>query len=218
VCIADALGVVGAGLGLLGVILALAVPIGIELARRPVLRIERADDANSPDPCWRIVHVRVINEPLRGWRGRFLLRNSASGCRVAMEFRSLSDGKSLPARGKWSANAEPLMIIPDDDDPGRFRQAFDLSKIPQTLTLDVSPSADGEPVAIAIKHNGDAVAYAFDPWLYAGGNLRNEEYALPHEQYEVTVTARAGGIGSEPRRFLLHNDGTEYRDLRLENA
>ncbi len=203
---------VGAAFGIVGVILALGVPAYVEWARRPCLRIEKADDANSPDPYWRIVHVRVINEPLSGRLSRILLRNSATGCRVSIEFRSKSDGKTVTARGKWSAQPEPLAIIGYGEQVGR---AYDPEKIPMGLTLDLSASEEGETVAIAIKHNNDAAAFAYDPEVYALGNLRNDEYQLPDELYEVTVLAQAGEIKSLGR-FLLRNAGTTPRDLRLE--
>ena len=111
----EALGLIGAGLGFVGVVLALGVPAFVEWSRRPRLRIESAADANSPDPYWRIVHIRVINEPLSGWRSHIFLRNSAAGCRVSMEFKSKSDGKTVEARGKWSAQPEPLAIIGQGD-------------------------------------------------------------------------------------------------------
>jgi hypothetical protein len=215
---ADALGLVGAALGLVAVVLAVAVPLSVEWARRPRLRVELGSDANR-DPHWRIVHVHVVNEPLRGRLAKYLLRNPAAGCQVTMEFVSRSDRSrvpagDMPARGKWSARPQPLSPLPVT--PGTFAWVFDLEKIPQALTLDVSPSTGGEPVAVAIKHDGDAQAYAFDPEIYAYGNLRNDAFALPHEAYDVTVTAHAGEIPSEPHRFVLHNAGTAYRDLRLE--
>jgi hypothetical protein len=210
---ADALGLVGAALGLVAVALAVAVPLSVEWARRPCLRIERGSDANH-DPYWRIVHVHVFNEPLRGRLAKYLLRNPAAGCRVTMEFVSRSDGSRVSARGKWSARSEPFAIVPVG--PAKLGQLFDPERLPQTMTLDVSPSAAGEPVAVAIKHNGDAQAYAYDPEIYAHGNLRNDVFALPHEAYDVTVTAQAGEIPSEPCRLVLYNAGTAYRDLRLE--
>ncbi|HEY2333652.1 MAG TPA: hypothetical protein VGH58_01420 [Solirubrobacterales bacterium] len=209
----EALGLIGAGLGLVGVILALAVPAFVEWSRRPSLRIESTADANRPDPYWRIVHVRVVNEPLSDWRSRFLLRNSATGCRVSMEFKSKSDGKAVKARGKWSAQPEPLAIIGQGD---AIRRVYDPEKIPVGLTLDLSATEEGETIAVAIKHNNDPAAYAYDPEVYALGNLRNDDFQLPDELFEVTVIAQAGEIKSPPRRFLLHNAGTSPRDLRLE--
>jgi len=130
-----------------------------------------------------------------------------------MQFKSTSDGRVLTARGKWSAQPEPLAIIGYGEQVGRV---YDPEKIPVALTLDLSASDEGETVAVAIKHNNDAAAFAYDPEVYALGNLRNDELQLPDELYEVTVVAQAGEIKSPPRRFLLHNAGTSPRDLRLE--
>jgi hypothetical protein len=119
------------------VVLALAVPAFVEWSRRPSLRIEKADDANSPDPYWRIVHIRVVNEPLAGRLSRVLLRNSATGCRVSMKFTSKSDGKTIDARGKWSAQPEPLAIIGYGEQVGRV---YDPEKIPVCL-IHITQSA-----------------------------------------------------------------------------
>jgi hypothetical protein len=81
----------GVILGLVGIALAIAIPLLVEYTRRPALRIERGDDANS-DP-YRIVHVKVINEPLKGLRGQWLLRNDAAGCKLNMTFCSHSGQK-----------------------------------------------------------------------------------------------------------------------------
>lgn len=210
----EALGLIGAGLGFIGVMLALAVPAFVEWSRRPRLRIESTADANSLDPYWRIVHVRVVNEPLSGWRSRILLRHSAAGCRVSMVFKSKSDGRPVTARGKWSAQPEPLTIISRGNSAVR---AYDPERIPAGLTLDLSATEQGETVAVAIKHNNEAAAFAYDPEVYALGNLRNDAFQLPDELYEVTVVAQAGEIKSPPRRFLLHNAGSTPRDLQLES-
>lgn len=122
--------------------------------------------------------------------------------------------QSIDARGKWSAQPEPLAIIGQS---AAVRRVYDPEKIPVCLTLDLSATEDGETVAVAIKHNNDAAAFAFDPEVYALGNLRNDELQLPDELYEVTVVAQAGEIKSPPRRFLLHNEGTSPRDLRLQS-
>ena len=37
---------------------------------------------------------------------------------------------------------------------------FDLTKVPQTLRLDLAPDLEGEPVPVAIKFAGDTAAFA----------------------------------------------------------
>lgn len=215
---AEVLGLVGAGLGVLAVVLAIFVPLAVEWGRRPRLRIERGREVDR-DPHWRIVHIHVVDKPLGGLFANFLLRNPATGCHVTMELVSRSGASRVISRGKWSARSEPFAIVPvvapnirrsrprawrSFVRPRRRRphaalaQVFDPERLPQTLTLDVSPSTVGEPVAVAIKHDGDAQAYAFDPEIYVFGNLRNPAFALPDKAYDVTVTAHAGEISSKP--------------------
>lgn len=186
--------------------LTILVPAGVEWAKRPRLVVKPGHDANSDDPYWRIVHVRVVNLP--GLLHKLILRSQAAGCSVKLEFVSCSDNSKLSVEGKWSGRPEPLTAVPNG-----YR--YDPQMILPTRILDVSPNSYGEAVAVAIKHNGDAVAYADRPELYENGNLRSSRLALPHERYDVTVTARAGDISSKPTCFRLDNDGVTPRDLRL---
>src|SRR5262245_24894775 len=104
----------GTVLAVIGILLALGVPLFVEWSRRPKLMIERGDDANQRDvdPPWRIVHVKIANLPLRGLLGRWLLRNPATACRVAITFKSTSDGREVQMAGRWSGSPEPLSLVP----------------------------------------------------------------------------------------------------------
>jgi hypothetical protein len=110
------------------VLVAIGVPLGIERAKWPELRVEKAEDANARHltPVARIVHVRVTNQPHNGWLGRLLLRNTANGCKVDITFRSRSDGKVTPMQGRWSATPQPLTS-----------GMFDNEKVPQSLRFDL---------------------------------------------------------------------------------
>jgi hypothetical protein len=54
----------GAALGIVGILLAIAIPLYVEYSRRPSLSIDRADDVNHEERGWRIVHIKVVNTPL----------------------------------------------------------------------------------------------------------------------------------------------------------
>jgi hypothetical protein len=81
-------------LGFAEIAAAIGIPLRIEYLKRPQLRIERANDLNSEPlgTMMRIVHIRVVNSPIEGRTGRWLLRNPADGCRVTITLRSRSDG------------------------------------------------------------------------------------------------------------------------------
>ena len=202
-----------------GVGAAIFVPLWIEYKKRPRLSIETAADANHPSGEWRIVHVRVVNPPIRGRFGRALLRNLATGCTVQISFRSMSDGSGpLPIRGSWSARPEPLqdLIVTDARGVPSLQVVYDQQKQGARWTYDVSPGDAGEGIAVAIKHDGDDAAYAFaDELLYQSpSGLRHPAVELPHTEYEVTVRAQAGEIVAE-QSFRLHNQGSRYTGLGL---
>jgi hypothetical protein len=214
---------VGVLLGLLGIAAAIYIPLKIEALKRPKLRIEWAADANNPGmyggPA-RIAHIAVINEPIDGWLGKWLLRNPATGCQVTLSYRSRSDEKGFWTAGKWSAKPEPLIWLPVENDDGTqsINQFADSTKLPDMLIYDISPGHRGGVVAVALKRDGERQAYAFGWMLYAAlpdGPLADASLELPHDAYEVTIEAEAGGIECSAR-FLLHNEGDHHTGLKLD--
>jgi hypothetical protein len=205
----------GEWIGVAAVAIAIVVPLGIEAAKRPRLRIEKGEHVDHSDepPRWRIVHVRVVNEPIRGPIGKLLLRNSAPGCEVSIWMKSRRDDKRLECLlGKWSATPEPLQRVQSGDS---LIAIADRQKIGAATRYDVQPGGHGEPVAIAIKHDGDSEAYAYGIELYFGtGALRNPELALPDPEYEVYVEAVAGQRRTA-EWFRLLNTGTDYNGLTV---
>jgi hypothetical protein len=223
--------VIGIVLGLAGIAVALGIPLFIEWSRRPRLRIQRADDANRRDaePPWRVVHVKVANEPLRGWRSRCLLRNPATSCRVEVIFKSESDGAETRMPGRWAAGPEPISrvvfpprvdieYLPIDPSAGvpDVQWHFDPTKLPQSARLDISADSEGEPVPIALKYRGEEQAFGFTGESYAYDGWRNPNLALPDERYTVTVRASAGGITAKAD-FRLDNSGDAETHFRLQS-
>jgi hypothetical protein len=215
------------GLGLLGIALAIFIPLRVEYERRPRLRIERGEDLNATNlpysmPSYRIVHVKVYNEPISGWPARWLLRNTATGCHVKLRLRSRSDGSATPWwRGKWSARPEPIQTLTVTLRDGReiLQQFWDPQKEPAMFTYDLPSGEDGEGVAVAIKHDGDTEAYAYAASVYRHlpGPLKDAGLALRDTEYDVTVRATAGEIVEE-ETFFLRNEGLHYTGLSFHAA
>jgi hypothetical protein len=201
----DAATWISLAISFLAVLVAIIVPLAIERTKWPELRLDKADDANARhlNPVARFVHVRVTNLPLDGWRGRWLQRNTANGCKVEITFRSKSDGKATPMPGRWSATPQPLTL-----------GVFDNEKVPQSLRFDLPPDEQGEVVAVAIKRDGSASAFGFTSYSYADPAMCLPVLALPDEEYVVEVRAHAGPIEAH-RSFVLTNSGTTHRDLHL---
>jgi hypothetical protein len=198
----------GTVLGLIGVLLALSVPLTIERLRRPRLRIERADDVNAEDPdsnfAFRLLHIRVVNEPLGRWLTRWLLRNSATGCRVQIRFVSQSDQSVVKMAGRWTATGQPLT----------HDNKYDANLVPQTLRFDVPADPAGEQLGIAVKIDGEDDAYGFTSASYGAPGFQLAKLRLPHQAYRVDVEARAGGI-TATKTFLLDNPDGRCTSFRL---
>lgn len=213
----------GVLLGLFGIAAAIYIPLKIEALKRPKLSIQWAADVNNAGMFGgptRIAHIAVVNEPIEGWLGKWLLRNPASGCQVKLSYRSRSDEKGPWTAGKWSAKPEPVQWLPVQSEDGTqsINQFPDTEKLPDMLVYDVSPGRRGGVVAVALKRDGERQAYAFGWMLYAAlpdGPLADSSLELPHDAYEVTVEVEAGGI-ERSATFLLHNDGDLHTGLRLD--
>jgi hypothetical protein len=170
----------------------------------------------------RIAHIAVVNEPIKGWLGKWLLRNTATGCKVTLTYRSRSDESTFKTPAKWSAKPEPVQWLPTEKSDGKLAiyQYVNVEAMPDTMVNDLSPSRDGSTVAVALKRDGESHAYAFCWMLYASlpdDPLSHPDAALPHDAYEVEVEVEvdAGGIGCSAT-FLLHNGGDRHTDLRLD--
>lgn len=211
------------GIALVGIGLAIYIPLKVEALKRPQLRIEWAADANNPSMYGgptRIAHIAVVNEPIEGRLGKWLLRNPATGCQVKLTYKSRSDEQTFTTPGKWGAKAEPVQWLPTERPDGTLGldQYVNVESMPDTMVYDLPPGRRGSTVAIALKRDGERQAYAFSWRLYASlpdRPLSDSESALYHDAYEVDVEVDAGGIGCAAR-FLLHNEGDHHTGLRLD--
>jgi hypothetical protein len=208
--------VVGVALGFVGIALAIVVPLFIEAQRRPSFRVERAEDGNEREspPYRRFVGIRVINETIPGWRGRWLLRNTATGCRVFTHIRSRSDGQTTRLMLRWSAAQRPLSMVIEDGNPW-FR--YDQTKVPQTLLLDVHPDPHGEHLTLALKTDGDTSAYGFSSLSWSRADWRFPEWELSDDVYDIAILVQTG-TEKAAAFFVLHNEGDRHTGLRLTDS
>jgi hypothetical protein len=210
------LGLIAVLVSVVGILVAIGIPLEIERRKRPALKIERSDDLNVlGDNPFRIVHLRVTNQPLGGRLGKLLLRNSATGCRVDVTFKSRSDGRETHIAGRWSAHAQPLERHALRS--GELAEIFHPEAVPPTLILDLSPDPAGQTLGIAIKRAGARSAFAFTSESYADRSMCPPNYELADTEYDVIVRAHAGPI-SESARFVLRNDAAAYTGLTLRTS
>lgn len=201
---------------LVAVLVAIAVPLWIESRRRPKLMLELGEPAIGHGGAFKFLHARIINEPLES---KWLLRNTATGCRASLSFEELGTGKRpvqhAPAR--WAATAEPLSIFPSAG--GTASSIFDITKLPQSYRFDLSPDEGGEAITVALKHEGQSSAFAFNGESYLAGAAAARyalpKFELPGDEYRLTVRVAAGGLHAE-RDFRLRNYGSKMDDFVLE--
>jgi hypothetical protein len=192
---------------LTSILVAVAVPLAIEHARRPILRIEPGDPIVTSE--WSGVHVRVRNLPMteRNWLarfpGRWLTAFAADGCWVRV-FIFRGDDDVVGFDGKWTSRQEPISTahVPGGSVGAVTRiEYFDPQRLPGIHHITLQPGPDGDGVAIAIRQRGATTAYAY--WaerIYAqeGGRPFPEhpDAELPPGSYRVEIKARAGGVQS----------------------
>jgi hypothetical protein len=204
------------GSAFIAIAVAIFVPLFIEWKRRPVFSLAVGHQPFGPGPeKFKFLHIKVINKPLKN---RFLLRNTATGCKVSMTFDELGyenqPVKEEPAR--WSAAPEPVSVVATG--PG-VDLVYDSTKVPFSYKLDVSPDNSGEFLGIVVKYEGRESAFAFnsDSYIPAPGFDRFciPKFELPGEEYRVTINVASGGV-EDSGIFRLRNRGTSLEDFKLE--
>jgi hypothetical protein len=172
-------------------------------------------DAKGP---FRFAHVIVQNTPNTPIPGVFKLltyRQPARRVRLKLEYFAV-DGTypkfSFDAR--WSENLAPVRTLRID---GAERVEFDAYRTHTGRYLDISSGEYSEPVAVALKQQGDKDCFGFTNERYEGGVARRRpEWRLPLGSHKIIATAVAGDVQSEPTEFILHNDGPDPTDLWID--
>jgi hypothetical protein len=201
--------------GVFSILVGVGLPLFVEASKRPSLVIDRAEDFDDDRGGFRIVHVRVVNEPLAGFRSRWLIRNSAEGCHVRVQFRSVIDGTTVEVpSARWSSHPEPLTEVFHE---GQSEAVYDVKKVSGLERFDLAASAEGELLGVAIKYRGDNSAYGYSNRSYEPGRegMRNEQLELSDDEYEMVVVAKAGEIESDPLSLTLSNEGDDRAGLEL---
>ena len=193
---------------IVAVLVAVVLPLGIERVKRPTFSFSTDSPADLGEI--RYLNVRIINRPLGGLLGKWLLRNTATGCIASVSFKELGSGKRPveDAAARWAAKPEPVTM--QIDGSGSVFWVPDITKLGEAFRLDLSPSQNGETVVVALKHEGDAPAYAVSEISHreAPADRRAEKLKLPGDEYRVTIRVEAGGVYSEADFRMRNRDST----------
>jgi hypothetical protein len=211
----------GVLLGLLGIVAAIIIPLWIEALKRPQLSIARAEDEDRegmPDAMHRVLKLMVVNQPLEGWLGKWVLRDTASGCKAKVTILPLDDRPEDDLcwvdwfYAMW--DAKPRAVDADGE--------LDQLRVPDAQVYDVPPSRNGSGFPVAIRRSG-MPAYAFAPEIYIGRQngpsgstlMRNDALVLEDGDYSVLAEAEAGGVSCSAK-YRLRVQGGWWNDVELE--
>ena len=200
------------GLGLAAA--ALALPVVIEVAKRPRIQIEPHVWTPQSAVPWTFATVYVRVAPLPRVARSMLVRQSAAGATVTIEFRQNGQLVLPEIAGRWSARREPVEpeIVTGPSGQPTVRWKFLPEQVPNSRTLDLAPGR-WEEVAVAIQRQ-DGTASAFAAESYAHSDWRHQGWDLPRGVYDVTVRVASSGV-SRARDFMLDNLAADFNRFRL---
>lgn len=210
--------------------LALVLFLWVYRLMGPSLELELGErvEAKRPGLKCAFLHLAVVNYPLAGrlekfWSRIFRVDRRHATCEVRLDFLS-KDGKetyisSMPA--DWSSTSEPLTRFYDPSDSS-LKTFPDIAKKARRWVLDVRPTGYGEPVAVAVKHEGQRECYAFNSESYFGPTTGKawciERYKLDSEEVIVHASLLSGGVSWKSLKLRLVNRGAgiDENSFRLE--
>lgn len=195
-------------------LVALITPYLLGWVRHPKLDIG-IGDITGEGKSWRFLHLRVYNKPLGPpWRW-VERREPATSCHVELSFFRLSNKEPVfgPLLARWSATPEPLRPTVVGD---KLLPVVEPTLVVAGERYSLDASDEGSAVAVAVKHEGEAEAYAFNGYSYYYPKWSNPDWQLPNGEYLVRATA-ISGQESVIREFKLINHGTTFERFRLKS-
>ncbi len=213
-------------LAIAALVVAVALPIGLEWLRKPRLEVRAARWTPAGPMPWTFAVIHVRNRPLPSWVP--LSRLTAESCRALVEFRRGEERDlAIPEiDARWSSRPEPVkqdLVDPPADlaqeAPEGAKlviQRFDLAAVSSTLTYDVPAGDRWEEIAIAILHHeGDAYGFGANSYQYP--LWRNPTWQLDRGVYTVTVKLDASSV-SKTRKFKLDNLKPDFSRFTTSDA
>jgi len=202
-------------IGALFSLFAISTPWILAWVSKPKLDIEIGQPTGEPKP-WRFLHLIIYNRPIRGLLGSIIRRDTAVGCKVKLHFinSQTTEEQFRPILARWSAQPEPLRFYIENNIP-KTSVETPLVDTGQSFSLDANE--EGSDVAVAVKHEGNESAFAFNSYSYFYPKWAKPDWELPQGEYIVQATVMSGQL-SRTKTFKLVNQGRDFENFRLEPA
>lgn len=221
-------------LAIVALVLALAVPLGIERAKKPRLELTPSTWSAQGAVPFTFAVFRVQNKPISWWPANKLLsRDLAQACKVTLEYQQWATGArvaTIPVlQGRWSSHTEPFRIRPADlpgspgfsgppasgapSPPGQLVQwTFDPSM--DTPEQDIPATTDGDEIAVAILR-ADGSAYVFNNDSYARPGFDGPKRQLATGDYRIVARVTGANFAECSREFKLAFEDGNFSKFRL---
>lgn len=181
-------------LAIAAIVVAIGVPISVELFRRPRLEITSAPWLPPGPTPWTYAIVEVRNRPLAGPLASVLTRQAAQGCFVDVDFyRWGTDERAIPTvHGRWTNHTGA------ETADRRYR--------------DIPVSRAGVEVAVAVLRAGEAAAVSSESDVFGSPVCR-----LDRGTYRVAIHVHGSGVDHE-QAFKLEYLSDVFADFRLQEV
>lgn len=126
---------IGMLLAILGVVLAITIPIMFEQWKKPDLDILSMDEKGDGVAQFKFVHIKVVNKPHKFIR--FIERNFANEAKAKIAFFDKNSGTELFTMScKWSGKPEPVTLI-HSPQAGTPVYVLDVTKIRDAESINI---------------------------------------------------------------------------------
>jgi hypothetical protein len=182
-------------LAIAAIVVAIGVPISVELFRRPRLEITPSAWLPAGPTTWTLATVQVRNKPLAGLLARVLTRQVAQECVVDVDYYRWATGdKAIPTvHGRWMNHTGA------ETADRRYR--------------DIPVSHAGVEVAVAVLSEGEAAAVSFEGHVHDA--FCNPAYHLERGTYRVAIHVHGSSVDYE-QVFKLEYISGDFTLFRLQ--
>ena len=145
--------------GVVGFLTIVFTPV-VVFVRRPVIRVRSKIWVADTHVPWRFAAVDICNQRPPRW-AVLVNRETATSCRVLLEFRRRGELAIPPVRARWSGRPEPLRSHPVTRPDGsvEFVTIPAPELVPESTSFDLPATGAWEEVAVAVlQDDGEAFA------------------------------------------------------------
>ena len=215
---------VGIILGIIGICVAIALPLTLGWLSKPKLTIHSSELPVILSVQQQLLIIGVGNRQLPSPVSKFLQRHSAS-CSAKLTFYQKREAQVYSA-GKLVGEEESKLPVVECDalwstkrfgltmtrmEPGYFAAPKYEAQTNFYASVDI-PAGQEVFIIMPIKERGDEYCYLCNPAdLYlASKNWKNVATKLEKGEYEVAVDINCKGLERVTQKFLLRNTGSNF--------